>query len=112
MSTHPVLAVVIRCDSCQQVLLEPQSDHAMLWRTRDDAIACLIAVWGGEPSWEFSASLAGPDRCPACLCARDGHYFRPDPPDHPRPFRWCARCGAFAINPAAIRPCPPDLEGL
>lgn len=101
MSTHPVLSVVIRCDGCHHDLREPQTDHPMLWPIRDDAISCLSAEWAGEPSWAFSASLAGPDLCPACLGTRDGHRYRQDPPGRSMPQRWCGRCGAVSEDDRA-----------
>lgn len=110
MSTHPVLSVVIRCDHCHRDLVDDETDNPILWPTRADAVTW-CSTWAGDQSWEFGPNpTAGPDCCPACVCARDGHRYRTDPPDHPLPFRWCERCGAFATAPPPARPARPTWK--
>lgn len=102
--------IEIRCDHCDKPM-ERDDEGVLLWDTRAQAADSYgIAK---EPDdlgrWEIPADTNGPDLCPDCICARDGHL--PDTlnvtsPRTGAPLVVCQRCQRFLPTANEFAPVP------
>lgn len=96
MSARATTCVVIVCDGCRREH-EWEDCRPYHWASRKEA-ADSEREDGGD--WEIPTGAEGPDLCPACVCARDGHRWGDPIRGNVRAIQVCRRCGVTR-DPAA-----------